>query len=206
MTTLLYPVGHYLGALAPDRAGDPAAAHVRLGVRIVPLTAWQFGVWSAAHGNAGDEPVDRPAGRAGVVAALGAEPERADATIELLLGAGLLAEVDLERDGLGFAAAHRLLALQLGLGNCAEQPTVFATGAPGRPLVQLTAPLYQVWAAAHVAPTLLAAVLATVPDAAPADDVRAAAIEVLAALPALLAPAAACLDVAVPEPAEDAAV
>ena len=201
MTTMLYPVGHYLGMLAPARPGEPPAAHVRLGVRLVPLTAWQFGVWSTAHGTATGEPGPPPAGRAAVLAAFGAEADRVHATIDLLLAAGLLAEVDLERDGVGFAAAHRLIALQLGLGNSVEQPPVFTTGTWARPLVQLTAPLYRVWAAAHVAPTLLAALLTTVAADASADEVRRMATDVLAALPALLAPAAACLDLAVPDPA-----
>jgi hypothetical protein len=185
MTTLMFPIGHCLGTYFSGTE-DTHVQQVRLGGEIVELTDDEFAVWSLAHGLTDARgPWERAR-----VAALLADTEIAHSVVHIddLAARNLLAEVDVDSPA-DFAARHRLLPLQLGLGNTAEVPAMFRSGTTDLPLTGMTRTLYDLWLSSHLSPNLLIACKEH--DAEPAA--------VLSALHALLAPGAACLDLAVTE-------
>lgn len=198
VTTLIFPIGHCLGTRYSGGGPDDHVQQVRLGSEIVELTDHEFAVWSIAHGLA-DEEATAPWDRACVeVAFAHSGVSDAPELVDRLLARSLLAEVDADGPlAAEFARQHRLLPLHLGLGNSAEFTTMFAAGTTEQPLVGMTRPLYELWLWAHLAPNLLAAC----EDRATPDesDPRQLLAATLTAMHSLLAPSAACLDLAVPE-------
>ncbi|MGW6197306.1 hypothetical protein ACWF0M_14280 [Kribbella sp. NPDC055110] len=180
MTTLMFPIGHCLGKYYADTGH---IHQVRLGGEIVGLTDDEFAVWSLAHGLTDDR---SPWERHRIVDLL-ARREIPDG-IDQLLARKLLAEVDVDSPD-DFAARHRLLPLHLGLGNTPEVTAVFRSGTTELPLAVMTRTLYDLWLSSHLSPNLLVA--------CKEHDVDPAAV--LTALHALLAPSAACLDLATTE-------
>ncbi|GAB3406520.1 hypothetical protein [Flindersiella endophytica] len=200
MTTLMFPIGHSLGTYHFEGDSNDHVQQiryvqqVRLGREIVELSSEEFAVWSIAHG-LGEQP-DSDAGpwdRARMEGVFeGSTIKDAARVVDDLLGRGLLVEVDVDSPeaAAGFARRHRLLPLHLGLGNSARLRTMFVAGTKERPLVGMTPTLYEMWLWSHLAPNLLAACEEATPGGL---------IDVLAALHVLLAPSAACLDLAVQE-------
>jgi hypothetical protein len=140
---------------------------VRLGGEIVELTDDEFAVWSSAHG---------------------LNEEKRARHAEELLARSLLADVGPDSPN-DFAARHRLLPLQLGLGNTPEAPAMFRSGTAKLPLTGMTRNLYDLWLSSHLSPNLLIA--------CKEHDTNPSAV--LTVLHALLAHSAACLDLATTE-------
>jgi hypothetical protein len=169
----LVPIGHDLGVFH-DGAGT-RVRQVRVGVEIEELPDELYAAWHAAHGVAPEGPVDE------------------------LLARGLLTST---ADPVGFASAHRLLPLALGLGNTAEEPWLFSAGLLYQPLAAMTGPLYDLWQWAHLSPDLWSAcreaaavaVRAGVTDAEQTDPEQMLA-GALASVPQLLAARVAYFDV-----------
>jgi len=197
-TTLLVPVGHGLGAF---HAGDGVTApvqQVRVGAEMVDLSDTEFLLWSLAHGlvDEGGRPTPCTSGELRTYVD---EP----AVFRSLSERGLLAEVTPgTSESVGFAAAHRLLPLAVGLGNSAREPWQFSVGLLESPLAQLTAPLFDVWQWAHLSPDLWTACREAVAvarsagiDAPDQIDPEQTLAGVLTALPQLLASRICCLDV-----------
>ncbi|TDO57323.1 hypothetical protein EV651_11147 [Kribbella sp. VKM Ac-2571] len=163
MTTLTFPIGHCLGTV---HAAGSHVQQVRLGGEIVDLADEEFAVWALAHALTG--------GRGPL--------------IDSLLARNLLVEVDVNNPA-GFAERHRLLPLNLGLGNTPELPAMFKSGTTDLELAGMTRTLYDLWLWGHLSPNLLIA----------CKEHNADLTAVVTALHALLAPSAACLDLAVQE-------
>jgi hypothetical protein len=182
MTTLMFPIGHCLGTYYTGTGEDPVH-QVRLGGEIVGLTDEEFAAWSLAHGLAEDS---SPWERDRVTDLLAGRkiPDQTDQ----LLARHLLAEVDVDSPD-DFAARHRLLPLHLGLGNTPELTAVFMSGTTELRLTGMTQTLYALWLSSHLSPNLLVA--------CKEHDTELTAV--LTALHALLAPSAACLDLAAME-------
>jgi hypothetical protein len=180
MTTLMFPIGHCLGTYYTT---EGHVHQVRLGGEIVGLTDEEFAVWSLAHGLTDDRsPWERDR-----ITDLLSRHEIPDG-IDQLLARNLLAEVDQDSPE-DFAARHRLLPLHLGLGSVPELAVVFRSGTTELPLAAMTEAMYVVWLSSHLSPNLLIA--------CKEHDVDLTAV--LGSLHALLAPNAACLDLATTE-------
>ncbi|WP_157630450.1 hypothetical protein [Kribbella catacumbae] len=200
MTILIFPIGHCLGTHYSGGDPDDHVQQVRLGGEIVELTDHEFAVWSLAHGLV-DEPevVPGPWDRACVEDAFAdSGVSNAAELVDQLLTRSLLAEVDVDSPAAAdFARQHRLLPLHLGLGNSAKYSTMFAAGTTEQPLVGMTKTLYDMWLWAHLAPNLLAACEERATSDSP--DALGLLTAALTTMHSLLAPSAACLDLAVPE-------
>ncbi|TCC28099.1 hypothetical protein [Kribbella speibonae] len=185
MTLLMFPIGQCLGTHFTGTA-ESQVHQVRLGSEIVELTAEEFAVWALAHSLPDDS---GPWERSRIVDLLtDSEITNSAVLIDHLLTRSLLAEVDLDSPA-DFAARHRLLPLHLGLGNTAETPTMFRSGTLELALAGMTRTLYDLWLSGHLSPNLLIA----------CKEHDAELPAVLTALHTLLAPTAACLDLAVQE-------
>ena len=161
----MFPIGQCLGTHFTG-AAESHVQQVRLGSEIVELTDEEFAVWALADSESTNGPV----------------------LIDRLLTRNLLAEVDSDSPA-DFAARHRLLPLQLGLGNTSEIPGMFRSGTTELALAGMTRTLYDLWLWGHLSPNLLIA----------CKEHDAELSAVLTALHALLIQKAACLDLAVQE-------
>lgn len=124
---LLLPVGLYLGMFPGDESGQ-WVHEIRVGGEVHELTGSQFETWAAVR----DHRATRELG----------PPARDDA--QRLRHGGLLVPVD----DPGFARAHRLMPLLLGLGHSRLTPGRFAIGLPGREMFSVTAQTFRAWASA----------------------------------------------------------
>lgn len=194
---LLLPVGHGLGAFHPGDGETAPVQQVRLGTAIAELTDAEFLVWTLAHGLVDEQGQAVPSTEAAVL-----EYTDDQETVRSLLARGLLAEVvPGSSESVGFASAHRLVPLALGLGNSPEQPWLFAAGLLHQPLVLMTGGMYDLWQWAHLSPNLwlacqelaLVATQAglTDPEQTDPEQVLAGA---LGSLHQLLATRVACVD------------
>ena len=174
----MFPIGQCLGTHFTG-AAESHVHQVRLGSEIVELTDEEFAVWALAHGLTHDR---SPWDRSRIQIANDAVP------IDRLLTRNLLAEADPD-SAADFAARHRLLPLQIGLGNTSEVPAMFSSGTTKLALAGMTRTLYDLWLWGHLSPNLLIA----------CKEHDAELPAVLTALHSLLAPNAACLDLAVQE-------
>lgn len=202
VTTLMFPIGQSLGAYFFGAGPNDHVRRVRLGHEIVELTDHEFAVWSLAHGLS-EEPGEGEAAsgartwdRDRVAAAFeGSEIGGAAIIVDRLLDRGLLAEVDVTSPAASdFARQHRLLPLQLGMGNSTEYRTMYVVGTVEQPLAGMTRLLYGIFLWGHLAPNLLAA--CEVQDESDPRDLLA---KTLAVLHTLLTPNAVCLDLVIPE-------
>jgi hypothetical protein len=185
MTLLVFPIGQCLGTQFTG-AAESQLQQVRLGSEIVELTVEEFAVWALAHGLTDDR---GPWERSRIVALLAdSEITNGAVLIDRLLSRNLLAEVDPDSPA-DFAVGHRLLPLHLGLGSTPEVPAMFRSGTTELALAGMTRTLYDLWLWGHLSPNLLIA----------CKEREAELTAVLTALHSLLAPNAACLDLAVQE-------
>ena len=134
----IFPVGHCVGA-----------RRVRRGVSFHDLSDAEFLVWTAAHGSPvalgnrekhGDE---QPWHRRHVLEAAGGVDDPA-AVLDTLLERGLLVEVD-RGSATGFARAHRMMPLMLGLGSIADDRSLFGIGFLGQPVLSVGHVVYDLW-------------------------------------------------------------
>jgi hypothetical protein len=134
--TAVVPVGHYLGPIHDEAAGQ-VRFRVRVGREPEPLdTAVEAAVWLAAHSHP-DLPPGTVWTRERVLGLLPGPAGAADAFATLLRD-GLLAEVD---DG--FADRYRVVPLTFGVGWQYDE-SGFALGTEGR-RVSVGAPVLAVW-------------------------------------------------------------
>jgi hypothetical protein len=151
---LLVPVGHDLGVLYPEPGSDQRRQQIRAGADVVELEDMDFAIWLLAHGM-GDQ--DRPT-RASLNASaqrLGLPAATIDDAVDRFLVSGLLVEVQPSGESaVLFAEQHQLVPLMLGLGPDQEQPWLQTIGLLNQPVVQVSSPMYDVWAWAHLAPQL----------------------------------------------------
>ena len=153
MTTLLIPVGHDVGQLHPALGEtDPVTREVWFGDGTFNLSDDEHFVWSLAHGSleylASEEPLSRE--QIETVAA-NEEVENPGAVLDELISGGAILELDTNdtKATKAFAEGHRTVPLQVGLGNVAEKPWVFATGTDDGQRVFVPAATYYLWMQNH---------------------------------------------------------
>jgi hypothetical protein len=188
VTGAIVPVGHYLGLVHDDSAGQ-ARHRVRVGRESEPMdTPVEAAVWFAAHGYV-EMPRSAVWTRQQVLDAvpemLGADLPGTDAAFAALLRDGLLVEVD---DG--FADRYRVVPLTFGTGWRHGEDGL-AVGSRQR-AVSVDETAFAVWERGAEFPTLRAACA----DAA-AESPDAALDAVLTDLHRMLAVSAVYVDVAV---------
>ncbi|GAA3768605.1 hypothetical protein GCM10022225_63970 [Plantactinospora mayteni] len=124
------------------------------------LTENEVFAWGVAHGLPRPSPTDVPWTRAVLLEAL---PNHEysfglDRTLDVLIGKGLLAEIDPQSEAaVDFARRHNIFPTLMGLGNSAEHPESWGIGLPGAPIVEVTGPLFLMWHQAHLDDNLWAA-------------------------------------------------
>jgi len=209
---LIFPIGHYVGGHYPRPDAELDCHVVRIGWETYRIEGdEQFAVWALAHGlpdSADPDPWTRPTL---LGAARAAGVPRTDAVLHDLLDKDLVIEVTPgTEEAVEFAQVCRIRALQIGLGNTADDITRFAIGlADDHPLVSVPAFTYELWKWGHVCDSLWHAcqvfAAATgggaLPGAAPSDDAptveadpERVLAQCLAATQALIAHGAAYLD------------
>lgn len=142
---LVYPLGHYLGAR--HATGE---FQVRLADRVHALDQADFSVWALTHGSPTRSPGAWTAD-AVVSAAAGAGHGDARAALDRLSGQGLVrAAVPDGESGRELARAVRMIPLVLGLGQRADDPHAWSVGLVGRPLVDMSATVYNLFSWAHL--------------------------------------------------------
>lgn len=140
--TLIFPVGHYQGPLYHESETTPKYYCVRIGQLVATLPDdISLAVWAAGHRPL--EAGDRLWTRADVIAVardqLGvSDPQE---QIEDFLHTGLLVEVEPDpADAIGFATAHRMTPLLVGLGNSPDDPLGYGIGLVGmQPMARVSA-------------------------------------------------------------------
>jgi hypothetical protein len=187
---LVVPVGRYLGMLPVD--GATLRHTVRVGGRRVGLTDDEHLVWALAHGIPGAPDLGRW-NRAAVRRHL-ADGTGSDATIDRLIGTGLLVETTGSVEE--FARSVRLLPQALGLGNDPVDSRRFRLGYPENPLVAVPAEIFFLWSWAGVETDVWTACARAATTARPGGggDPRALASVLLGTLHVLLSTNVACLD------------
>jgi hypothetical protein len=138
---LLFPIGHQVGPHHRP-AEFVAAQQVRRGGRFHDLTDRQAAVWQLAHGEL--ESIDEQVAwqRESVEERLANTGE----IIDELIALELLVEVTPgTSQAEGFARAHRLVPLMLGLGNSQNEPDTFGIGFLSQPILQVSHTIYDVW-------------------------------------------------------------
>ncbi|GAA1689533.1 hypothetical protein GCM10009745_38370 [Kribbella yunnanensis] len=155
MTTVIFPVGHYTGAL-PSAIGAPNHV-VRVGMKQHRLTDAEFGVWMLAHGAAEARTVPWTRRQ------MAAEASRlaVDISPDLLDGLedrGLVFSIDPADPGVAdIARCYRLEALMIGLGDTVEHPGHHRIGVPEAGVVAVLDPdSYELWQWAATTPSLWA--------------------------------------------------
>jgi hypothetical protein len=195
VSTLVLPVGHYLGPVHPAPGAPPAHHLVRVGWdshRLAPGAA--VDTWALAHGTGA--PGDTPWTRNSLLAAAAAAgiPDAAG-ELDRLVAAGLTVLVD-PAAAAGFAAAHRLCPLLVGLGTPPED-TFEVLGIPGLPPSARVRPrTAEVWRWVGLWPDLASASAALDRAAAAAGTAPGGLSTLLEDVQVLVSASAAYLDVA----------
>lgn len=201
---LILPVGHYLGAHLPQSGADADFHLVRIGWETYKLEGnAQLAIWALAHGlptDGSDE--ESPWSRSAIEAAarVGGIPNVATTLFDLS-SRDLLVEV---RPGtpeaVAFAQAYRTRSLLVGLGNTAEEPTLYGLGASesAPPVVKVPIFAYELWTWGHACDSLWHTCHVLAAAANPEDpdrtDPRRVLTRCLSALRLLLACGAIYLD------------
>lgn len=144
---LVVPVGHYVGCEYDVLDPTDEPHRVRRGAVFHPLSGAQHTVWTLAHGTPDAVGNDRPWPRRSVEDLAGAGGlTDVPATVDDLIERGLLVEVGAGSTPVtDFAKAHRVVPLMLGLGPSVEEPDLFGIGFLGRPALQVSHPVYDLW-------------------------------------------------------------
>lgn len=199
---LVFPVGHNNGVV--HFSPTDHEFQVRIGPQLIGMSDEEFTAWGAAHGfGDSDDRLTRSALEILCTDRMGVEDPRK--VVSELVSRNAVVEVDDGLDALvDFARQHRIVALMPGLGNSADDPSMFSVGLLGQPAVaRLAGPLFHLFKIAHLHTDLWTACQAAASTARLAgvrdttvtesDQVLRA---VVSSLHALLAPGAICLDVA----------
>jgi len=193
---LVVPLGRRVALhdLSPTASTDPRAAvgFVQLDRRTLELAGPAVHLWEAAHRTT--------TGADELARQWGLDDADLEAGWAELRAAGAVSDLaDTAAGRRAWAQRHALHPLVLGLGEVAGQPGVHQVGLPGRPVVQLSRTLRDVWAWGPLLGDLWTSVQWWARGAAQGGgDARAAdpdllLADVVAALPALLAGTAACV-------------
>lgn len=148
--SLMFPVGHCIGAYYDLPASDEHFVQVRVGPDVHRLNDERFALWGLTHGTP-DRDIEQPWGREAILAAADrAGYAQAEQVLDSLIADHLIAETTPETDEVvEFARRHRLVPLMLGLGNTAEEPWIYSVGLIGMPIVQMSAMAYDLYEWAH---------------------------------------------------------
>lgn len=155
---LVFPIGHYVGAVHPDRGAPALHVVVRVGWDTPKLQdEAHHQVWWLAHRSSGRG--GRPWTRQAIVDHAG-DTGTADAgeVFDTLVSLGLLAVIppSIEQE-MAFARRYRVQALLVGLGNTPSQPAMSGIGLPGLPpLLDVPTRYFEVWQWAHLWPNIWA--------------------------------------------------
>jgi hypothetical protein len=201
---LILPIGHYLGARGPQAGADADVHLVRIGWETYRLEGNdQLAVWALAHGLPTTGSDEEPSWTRSTIegaARVGGIPNVATTLFDLI-SRDLLVEV---RPGtpeaVAFAQAYRTRSLLVGLGNTAEEPTLYALGASesAPPVIKVPIFAYELWTWGHACDSLWHAchVLAAAGDPLDPDrtDPRRVLTRCLSAIRLLLACGAIYLD------------
>jgi hypothetical protein len=146
---LLFPIGLLAGTF-PDETGGHYH-EIRRGGKVHELSDPELAGWAFAHGPP-DSSVDIRWTRSAVEQRLDTlGVEGAGAILDSLLSRRLLAEAPAEGDqAVAFARAHRAVPIMYGLGNSPEEPSRYAIGPLGHEVVQVSWPVFQLWAWSHL--------------------------------------------------------
>ncbi|MGH3715912.1 MAG: hypothetical protein ACRDT4_20995 [Micromonosporaceae bacterium] len=141
--SLVFPIGHYMGAFHPKTGAPLKYRKVRVGVDVKQLPDdAHFTVWALAHGlphQIGKVRWTRDAMReiAGIATF--------DEVVDALVAQGLLAEIQPGQEA-AFARGHRLQPLMMGLGNSPDDPLRFSIGFLGvPPAVKVESFVFELW-------------------------------------------------------------
>jgi hypothetical protein len=212
---LIFPIGHYLGAHVPTPGAEADFHVVRIGWEIYKLGGdEQLALWALAHGlPEGGTDAMAPWTRAALEAAAraGGIPNVAS-TMADLIEQDLLIEVrPATPQAVDFARACRTRSLLIGLGNTADEPSLYAIGASeSAPAVRVPSFAYELWKWGHACDSVWHACQVFAAAGDPADpeqtDPERVLDRCLAAIQVLLASGAIYLDEAREEVAEVQAV
>jgi hypothetical protein len=153
---LVFPVGLLCGTYYDE---DDAGGHhheVRRGGRIHDLTDTELAAWLFAHGRP-DAPTDETPWTAPELLRFLAEQQVAKPAplVDSLLERGLLVEVARSGDGMAaFAGSHRVVPIMQGLGNSPDEPWMYSIGLMEQERIQVSRPVFDVWAWSHLDDTL----------------------------------------------------
>jgi hypothetical protein len=146
--SLIFPVGHYLGANHAAIGAELDSHIVRVGWRLERLDRIeQFAVWALAHGlPEGGDMAPWTRGAAEGAARASGIPHVA-ATLTELAGLDLIVDVVPETpDAVEFAKSCRVRALLSGVGEIGDDSGRFGIGWAGAaPVVQVDAFTYEIW-------------------------------------------------------------
>jgi hypothetical protein len=145
----LLPVGLFVGTFDDD---DLSQSHeIRRGTEVHDVSDDEFVAWVAAHGT-DDTPESGPATRELLERTLAdGEMVTPASVLDGLVDRGLLvALADDGTDAEEFARTHRAVPMLVGLGNSAETPELFSIGLIGHPVIEVSRPVFELWAWADV--------------------------------------------------------
>jgi hypothetical protein len=210
---LILPIGHYLGAHRPQSGADADFHIVRVGWETHRLEGNDhLAVWALAHGlpaTSSDEESSWTRSAIEGAARVGGIPNVATTLFDLI-SRDLLVEVSAgTAEAVAFAQAYRTRSLLVGLGNTAEEPTLYGLGASESAPPAIKVPLfaYELWTWGHACDSLWHAchVLAAAGDPTDPDrtDPRHVLTRCLSAIRLLLACGAIYLDEAREDVVED---
>ncbi|MGH3737667.1 MAG: hypothetical protein ACRDT6_18955 [Micromonosporaceae bacterium] len=155
-TSLLFPIGHYIGAYHPG-AGEPLAYHsIRVGQSRVALRSdEEFRMWALCHGFTGEQNV-RPWTRDGALRAASATGlDGARELLDGLLGEDIVVEVKAGTDeAVSFARQHRVVPLLYGVGQTQSDPPRQGIGLGGQVALQVNNLAFELWRFGHLADNL----------------------------------------------------
>jgi hypothetical protein len=148
---LVLPLGAMVGTYHDDGDVDGHHHEVRRGGSVQELTDADLAGWAFAHGPP-DLEFGRPWTREAVeehLRSLGMpEPE---GIMRRLIDRDLVTEVRPGTDAAAtFARSHRVIPTMYGLGNSAEEPWLYGIGPLGLELIQVSRPIFELWAWSHL--------------------------------------------------------
>lgn len=151
--SLVFPLGHYIGAYYPED-GAPLSYHtVRIGRQPIRLHSDdELAIWGLAHGG---EQRDRPWTRQDVLdMAETAEIPDAEQLLDELIHDDIIVEVlPGTEDAIDFAEAHRVVPLQFGLGP-GDTPGLHRIGFGDQAALEVDGFTFELWRLGRLADDL----------------------------------------------------
>lgn len=156
-SSLIFPIGHYLGARASSADSEPDHHVVRIGWDLYKMDrSAEFGIWALTHGvpDGSESPGWTRPTLAGAARMVGI-PD-VTASIDSLLERDLIIEVQPDTDeAIEFAQLCRTRSLLLGIGNTSAEPARYGIGlTAAEPSVRVGALAYEIWKWGHACDSL----------------------------------------------------